>query len=165
MRNMLTGLTGLVGIVAVLIVAFAVFLRVAPSDPVRWHVDPVTVAPPGFPGAVLMRPGGDSDSPRFDMTPDALMAAFDRVARDAPRVSVLAGSVEDRHVTYVARSALFGFPDYISVRALPDGPDGAHARLAVFSRLRFGYDDLGVNRARLDDWLARIDDAAAAPGA
>jgi len=177
---MLGGLAGLLGILVVLAVAFAVFLRVAPSDPARWHVDPVTVAPPGFPGAVLMRPGGDPDSPRFAMDADALMAAFDRVARETPRVSVLAGSVEVRHVTYIARSALFGFPDYISVRALsdgfdgPDGPDGngngdgnaiGGARLAVFSRLRFGYDDLGVNAKRLDDWLTRIEGAVPPPGA
>jgi hypothetical protein len=163
MRNMLGGLAGLLGILAVLAVAFAVFMRVAPSDPVRWHVDPVTVEPPEFPGAVLMRPGaGGRDSPRFDMPPAALMAAFDRVARDTPRVVVLAGSVEDLHVTYVARSAIFGFPDYVSVRVLPDG-DGA--QLAVFSRLRFGYDDMGVNAKRLDDWLDRIDDAAPPPGA
>lgn len=161
MRSMMTGLAGLVVILTVLAAAFAVFLRVAPSDPVRWHVDPVTAASPGFPGAVLMRPGGDPDSPRFDMAPAALMAAFDRVALDAPRVAVLAGSVDDLHVTYVARSALFGFPDYISVRALPDG-DGA--RLAVFSRLRFGYDDMGVNAARLENWLAQVRAAAPSPG-
>lgn len=163
MRSMMTGLAGFVGIVAVLAVAFGVYVRVAPNDPGRWHVDPVAVAPPDYPGAVLMRPGeGGRDSPRFAMDADALMAAFDRVARDTPRVSVLAGSVEDRHATYIARSALFGFPDYISVRALPDaGGDGA--RLAVYSRLRFGYDDLGVNAQRLDDWLGRIG-AAAPPG-
>jgi uncharacterized protein (DUF1499 family) len=162
MRNTVSGVAGLVGIVAVLAVAFAVFLRVAPSDPVRWHVDPVTVDPPGFPGAVLMRPGADRAGPSFDMDPQTLMAAFDRVARATPRVSLLAGSVDDLHVTYIARSAVFGFPDYVSVRALPDG-DGA--RLAVFSRLRFGYDDMGVNAARLDDWLARLGDGAPPPGA
>lgn len=155
MRNMLGGVAGIVGIVVVLALAFAVFMRVAPSDPARWHVDPVTVDPPGFPGAVLMRPGGDPDSPRFDVDPAELMTALDQVARDTPRVTVLAGSLADLHVTYVARSAFFGFPDYVSVRALPGGADGDGAQLAVFSRLRFGYDDLGVNRARIDDWIAR----------
>jgi len=164
MRGMMTGLAVFVGIVAVLAVAFSVYVRVAPSDPGRWHVDPAAVAPPDYPGAVLMRPGdGGRDSPPFDKDADALMAAFDRAALDTPRVTVLAGSVADRHVTYIARSALFGFPDYISVRALPDaGGDGA--RLAVYSRLRFGYDDFGVNARRLDDWLARIGPAAP-PGA
>jgi len=163
MRMALNGVVALAGILALLIVAFALYVRVAPSDPGRWHVDPLSVDPPGYPGAVLMRPGADGrDSPRFAMDADALMAAFDRVARAAPRVSVLAGSVADRHVTYIARSALFGFPDYISVRALP--ADDGGARLAVYARLRFGYDDFGVNADRLDRWLARLDAAAPAPG-
>ena len=160
MRGMVTGLVGFLGILAVLVLAFGVFLRVAPSDPVRWHVDPVTVAPPSFPGAVLMRPGADRPGPVFAVPPDVLLATFDRVARDTPRVSLLAGSVAEGHVTYVARSALFGFPDYISVRALD--ADGGGSRLAVFSRLRFGYDDLGVNARRLDDWLARTQAALGA---
>lgn len=154
MRNMLTGLVGFLGIVVVLAVAFAVFVRVAPSDPVRWHVDPVTVAPPGFPGAVLMRPeGGEIAGPVFAASPERLLAAFDAVVRDSPRVSVLAGSVAEGHVTYVARSALFGFPDYVSVRVL--AVEGGGSRLAVFSRLRFGYDDMKVNARRLDAWLVR----------
>lgn len=164
MRNMMTGVAGLLGIVAVLTVAFGIFVRVAPSDAVRWHVDPVTVTEPGFPGAVLMRPdAADRPGPVFAVPADVLMAAFDRVARDTPRVTVLAGSVADGHVTYVARSALFGFPDYVSVRTLPDGDGGS--RLAVFSRLRFGYDDLGVNARRLDDLLARTGAALASAGA
>lgn len=164
MRNVMTGLLGLLGIVAVLAVAFAVYVRVAPSDPVRWHVDPVTVAPPGFPGAVLMRPdAADRPGPVFAVPAEVLLAAFDRVARGSPRVTLLAGSVAEWHVTYVARSALFGFPDYISVRALPD--DSGGSRLAVFSRLRFGYDDMGVNARRLDDWLARTGAALASAGA
>ncbi len=163
MRGVMSGLVGFLGIVGVLMVAFVVFVRVAPSDPVRWHVDPVAVAPPGFPGAVLMRPDAvDRPGPVFAVPPDVLMMAFDRVARDAPRVTVLAGSVAEGHVTYVARSALFGFPDYISVRVLPT-EDGS--RLAVFSRLRFGYDDLGVNAGRLDDWLARTQADLGAAGA
>jgi uncharacterized protein (DUF1499 family) len=61
----------------------------------------------------------------------------------------LAGSVEEGRMTWVARSALWGFPDYITAEAGPKG-------LAVWSRLRFGRSDLGVNRARLEDWLARL---------
>jgi len=163
MRGAMMGLMGFVAIVAVLTVAFGIFVRVAPSDPVRWHVDPVTVAPPGFPGAVLMRPDvPDRPGPVFAVPPDVLMAAFDRVAQGTPRVTVLAGAVAEGHVTYVARSAVFGFPDYITVRALPD--EGG-SRLAVFSRLRFGYDDMRVNARRLDDWIARTEAALGAAGA
>ena len=77
------------------------------------------------------------------------LQAFDRVAQAAPRVSVLAGSVEAGHITYVARSKLVRFPDYVSVKQ--DGAD-----LVILSRLRFGFGDAAVNRRRLDAWLERL---------
>jgi uncharacterized protein (DUF1499 family) len=57
-------------------------------------------------------------------------------------------------MTYVQRSRFWGFPDYVSVRAVDLG-DGSSA-LAIFSRSRYGASDLGVNRARVDAWLARL---------
>lgn len=153
--HMLTVALGwLLGALVVLMLGFGAYVRLAPSDPARWNVDPRSVTPPDFPGYVLMRPkGGNATSPVFDMTPPDLLAAFDRVARATPRVTVLAGSVAEGQITYIARSALWGFPDYISVRTVPT--EGG-AQLAVFSRLRFGSGDMGVNRARLDDWVAQI---------
>jgi len=46
---------------------------------------------------------------------------------------------------------MFGWPDYISVRAV--AVEGG-AALAVWSRSRYGYSDMGVNRARVGRWLA-----------
>ncbi|PWR03223.1 DUF1499 domain-containing protein [Meridianimarinicoccus roseus] len=155
MRRVLLGLEIVLGVLILAALVFGAYVRLAPSDPARWHVDPLEVAQPGYPGYYLMRPsGGSSTGPVFDMAPADLLAAFDRVARSEPRVSVLAGSVDEGQVTYVARSALWGFPDYISVRAVPADEGGA--RLAVFSRLRFGQSDLGVNRARIEDWIGRL---------
>lgn len=143
------------------VVGLAVYVRTAPSDPARWHADPLTVAAPGNDGYYLVRPeGGSTTGPAFDMTPAALLRAFDRVAMAQPNVSVLAGSVEEGHITYIARSRIMGFPDYISVKAV--GEDRA-ARLAVFSRLRFGQSDLGVNRDRIERWMAEIPQAAGNP--
>jgi uncharacterized protein (DUF1499 family) len=154
MRMVATGLIWFFGAVAVLAVGFGIYVRVAPSDPARWHVDPVTAERPAFPGAYLMRPdGGDAAGPVFALPPADLLAALDRVAQATPRVQVLAGSVADGQITYVARSALWGFPDYVSVRAVP--VDGG-AQLAILSRLRFGHDDMGVNKARVEDWVAQL---------
>lgn len=155
MRKVLLGLEVVLGALLLAALVFGAWVRLAPSDPARWHVDPVAVERPTYPGYYLMRPqGGSSTGPVFDMAPSALLAAFDSVARAAPRTDVLAGSVEDGQITYVARSALWGFPDYISVRALPAEEGGA--RLAVFSRLRFGQSDMGVNRARIEDWIGQV---------
>lgn len=143
------------GLVVCAAIAGAAYIRLAPSDPARWHVDPFTVEKPAFPGYALVRPtDGGATSPVFRVPADRLMAEIDAIAMSEPRVTRLAGSVAEGHVTYVARSEVMGFPDYISVRVLPVD-DGA-AQLAALSRLRFGYDDFGVNRTRLEGWLAAL---------
>jgi len=142
------------GAAALVFVAASAAVRLAPSDPAVWHADPVA-AERRAEGAWLVRPeGGDEAAPVWDVPPGEALAAFDAVARAQPRVRVLAGSVEDGHVTYVQRSLIWGFPDYISVRALPVG-DGS--TLAVWSRLRFGRSDMGVNRTRVEEWLGALD--------
>jgi uncharacterized protein (DUF1499 family) len=55
---------------------------------------------------------------------------------------------------YVRRTSWLGFPDTIAVRFL-DRPEGA-STLALYSRSKFGEGDLGVNRARIERWLAKL---------
>jgi uncharacterized protein (DUF1499 family) len=71
----------------------------------------------------------------------------------APRTRRLAGSVTEGRITWVQRSRLMAFPDHITaeVAAAPEG-----TRLDVVSRQRYGSGELGVNAARLRDWLARL---------
>lgn len=136
---------GFVGLMAV--------VRLAPSDPAEWHVDPTDPALSSGEGHALLRADGDLQSPVFDMTPEALLAALNEIADATPRTRVLAGSVEEGQITYLTRSLIWGFPDYTSVRAIPAG-DGAE--LVAYARLRFGGSDMGVNAARLQDWLSAL---------
>ena len=146
---MKTALILLLGLVALGIA----WVRIAPSDPVRWHVDP-TEALPGE-GRFVVRPeGGDRAFGPVDTPPADLLTRFDRIASETPRTVRLAGSPETGRITYVTRSRVIGFPDYTTVAAWT-GPDGK-TRLAVFARLRFGRSDLGVNRARVEGWLAAL---------
>ncbi|WP_425039131.1 DUF1499 domain-containing protein [Primorskyibacter sp. S187A] len=121
------------------VAGFAAFVRLAPSDPARWHValdfDANTT------DAVSASRVFDGDAARFD--------ALDAIVRAEPRTQLLAGSAESGHVTYVTRSALWGFPDYVTLQRT----DG---QIRVFSRLRFGKADLGVNAARVDRWLEAL---------
>ena len=55
------------------------------------------------------------------------------------------------------RSALFGFPDTMTVR-LFERRDGT-STVAIYSRAHYGKGDFGVNEARVRAWL---DDLAAA---
>jgi hypothetical protein len=140
----------IVAALVVALVAAGAWVRLAPDDPARWHVDPATAEGTGKPNEALLR---GSDAPFFAETPAALMARLDAAVMAEPRVSRLAGDPADGFVTYVQRSALWGFPDYVSVRAAPE--DGG-ARLLVWSRSRYGYSDLGVNAARVERWLSAL---------
>lgn len=143
----------LVLFVLLLLVAVA-YVRLAPTDAARWHGDPLT-APLDDKGGWVVRPeGGQAAAPVWAAEPEQALAAFAAVADAAPRTQVVAGSVESGHMTWVQRSKLWGFPDFISVKALP-APGGA--TLAIWSRQRFGQADMGVNRTRVDGWLGQID--------
>ncbi len=125
-------------LVLLVVVNVAAWVRFAPTDVARWHAVPQVDGNEDLPGGVKRRVAGAGA---------AGLAAFDRVARAAPRTRVLAGSPQEGKVTYVTRSRVFGFPDYTT--AALDGED-----LVVHGRLRFGQSDLGVNRARVDGWLS-----------
>lgn len=135
------------------------WIRVAPDDPARWHVDPLGVVVSGASNAWRVAPEGmgappDAVSAAWPISAAELASAFDRIALSAPRTSRLAGSPEELWTTYVHRSRLWAFPDYVSVRAVDLG-DG-EAALAIYSRSRYGASDLGINRSRVEDWLARL---------
>ncbi len=134
------GLAGKIVLAAgLLVVAFAAYVRLAPSDPAQWHVLPDGVQPGDGAGSAVRVLPDDGDT----------LARLDAVIRATPRTTRLAGSVDEGMVTYVTRSALWGFPDYTTV-ARRDG------QIVLYARLRFGRSDMGVNARRLDGWLAGL---------
>lgn len=139
----------------VLALAVMAWIRLAPSDPARWHEDPRLVARPSSPNFHLIRMVGGDEMPRvFQMTPEALAARVDAVAR-ADGAELIAGSLASGHMTYLSRTPLMGFPDYSSILIEPAGEG---AMLLAFARARFGRSDLGVNRARITRWIAALSD-------
>ena len=46
------------------------------------------------------------------------------------------------------------FPDTIQVDFLSLGEN--RSTLAIYSRSKYGYSDLGTNRARIERWLSRL---------
>jgi hypothetical protein len=126
-------------------VGMAAYVRLAPDVVGRWH-QPLEGMPTA--AGIVTEPGGArAIVPMADGR--AGLARLAAVAKASPRVQLLAGSVEEGRMTWVARSVVWGFPDYVTAEAAPGG-------LRVWSRLRFGRSDLGVNRARLEDWLAQL---------
>lgn len=141
-------------ILLALIVAMVLWVRVAPTTPQDWHVDPETVEKGMKPNQFLMRDGQDADSLVFDMSPAELVSKFNEIALSKPNTVTLAGSVEDQWITYMQRTKLMAYPDYISVKVTAE--EGGKSRLFVYSRSRFGRSDLGVNKARIKAWTAAL---------
>ena len=133
------------------VAGFAAYVRLAPADPAFLDVDPVKSGTAGVDGHFIVRPvGGDIAAPVFTESPAALLARFDAIVLATPRTKVVAGGLAQGRITYVTRSALWGFPDYSTVEAIPYAEG---ATLAIHARLRFGRGDLGVNKARVTGWL------------
>ena len=149
-----------VAILVVLAVVAAVMTRRKAIDPAAWHVDPLTSMGTGNPNWYRMVPADaqvdrdpkrDAAPPTFQASAAEVGAAFDAVATSEARVEVIAGSAAAGFVTYVQRSQLFGFPDFISVKFI-DLPSGG-STIAVFSRARDGKSDLDVNKKRVTRWV------------
>jgi uncharacterized protein (DUF1499 family) len=80
----------------------------------------------------------------------AVLARLDAIALAKPRTERLAGSPAEGRITWITRSALFGFPDYTTAQVV-DGPG-----LCIAGRQRFGSQDLGVNAARIGGWVQEL---------
>ena len=132
----------IIGVVLVLVAGGMAYIRLAPSDPARWHVD---LAAGNIPKAHVfcIRPGS-----RYDVQgdPKALLSRLDAIALATPRTVRLAGSAEEGRITWVSRSALMGYPDYTTAQVM-EGQG-----LCIAGRQRFGSEDWGVNARRIGVW-------------
>lgn len=130
-------------IICLIVVAALAWVRLAPSDPDRWHRAAAPKDLGDYPEA------GAFEAVRRIAQPDA-PARLHEVILATPRTQVLAGTPEEGLVTYVTRSRIAGFPDYTSVAIRGDV-------VSIHGRLRFGASDLGVNKARILGWLDRVE--------
>jgi hypothetical protein len=114
---------------------------------------------PASPNTALAAPAGFSPPPDIVTTASAmpaerLFSLVLKVAAGQPRVYQAALYPDLLQVHYVARSAVFNFPDRITVQVTRAGP--GHSGLIVYSRSVYGRSDFGVNRQRLEAWMAAL---------
>jgi len=128
--------------------------------------DLATTRPTGQPNCHLILPRGwgvgpaHRDSPIFPVGALVLARAVATCLAKMPRTEIVARAPDGLQFEAVERSRLFRFVDDISVRAVPQG--AARSALALFSRSRIGYWDLGVNRKRTMRLLAALESEIAA---
>lgn len=137
------------------VAAVAAAIRLAPLDAAAWHRATETLIPAEAAEVAdpTPMPRGAYARRALPGSPAAVLERLYRVAMATPRTRRLAGSAADGRITWVTRSAFWGFPD-ITTASAATGAGGTILTLAA--RQRFGVNDAGVNAARLRVWLAAL---------
>ncbi len=65
---------------------------------------------------------------------------------------------QGRRLVYIQHSPAFRFPDIVTVEFVALGPD--RSGIALYSRSRYGRNDFGKNRERVERWLGLLEKAA-----
>ena len=149
-------------VIALMVALGAVYVRVATvsHDPAEWHVDPFEIERPITPNTYYVAPSSmvdadvDLQAPVYSAPAEVMAAAFEQYVLTQPNVVLIAGSAEESWFTFVQRTPVLRVPDYISVKFINFEDRGS--TMAIYSRSRFGYGDMGVNKARVDLWLQSL---------
>ena len=99
----------------------------------------------------------DAEPPVFPVPGARLRSLVSEAALAEPGTSLIErGQQQDR---YLVRTRFMRFPDTVIVQVFDRGEDGS--TLALYSRSQIGSSDFGVNRRRIERWVARIGSLAA----
>lgn len=127
---------------ALLFVLFAIWVRVAPNDPAQWHIaDPASFPDPSTPN--YARIDRQVELPLGELSNQIAARARDEGA------TLLAG--DEQNGTWLVRTAVMAYPDFVSLKLTEISE--TTTLVQGISRSRFGYGDMGANRARLRRWI------------
>jgi uncharacterized protein (DUF1499 family) len=123
-------------------------------------VDVATLERPASPNTYLVCPADrtaaavDREPPVSELAPDELERVWLEALAREPRLTRVASEPAKRRHLFVQRTPVFRFPDVIQLEVLEVPPD--RSTLCLYSRSVYGSRDLGTNRGRIEDWLARF---------
>lgn len=130
-------------------------------------IDFATLQRPSSPNTYLVAPDGlcqnavpDRISPVFPHSARGLFSVLnERIAAQRRWVDLVADP-ERLRLKFIAKTKWLGFKDDIDIMVIAadaqagDGETGA--RMAIYSRSRVGYSDLGANRKRVDSFIESL---------
>jgi uncharacterized protein (DUF1499 family) len=161
----------LAAISALLLAFLAAFFIVGPER--IWAlIGPADLGPVNFetlkrrtsPNDALACPPGlcsvksDVAPPVFAVGAPELQKAFAKVIASEPLVTQVARDESGFSARYVQRTKIMRFPDTVNVRFIDLGE--GRSTIALYSRSQLGEGDFGVNRARIERWLAKLEKEA-----
>ena len=125
------------------------------------RIDFETLKRPRSPNTFLLAPEGlcknakvDVLAPVYGVAAAKLRQEFLAIVIAQPRTAHALADEVALYDDFVVRSAFFGFPDLVALKFLD--LKGKRSTLALYSRSVYGRSDLGVNRRRSMDWIARL---------
>lgn len=120
-----------------------------------------SVKRPPKPNTCLAAPDGfclaaepDFAPPVFELSADALFARLIDIVSSEGSWIRLEQEPSERKIKFVAVTGLMRFKDDVDIEIIPIADQ--QATLAIYSRSRIGYSDLGTNRKRVNDILHRV---------
>lgn len=147
-------------LVGVAILGHAGLLARLFGAPQRPHIDFASLERTTRPNQYLVCPPAtcaaevDRDSPVYAVPVGRLRDAFLEMVAGQPRVRLIAADAEAGYYEFEQQSRFMRFPDTITVQFI--ALDEARSTLAIYSRAHYGYRDFGINKARIDAWLAEL---------
>lgn len=118
-----------------------------PPKPNNW-----LVAPPGF--ADHANPNGAP--PTCACSPADLFKRVEAMIAARRDWKLKAADAEAGRIVFIAITPLMRFKDDIDIAVLPDNEGAGESTLAIYSRSRIGYSDLGANAKRVNEILAAV---------
>ena len=132
----------------------------------REFVDFARLRRPGTPNSCLLAPDGlcqhakpDIAAPTIKKSAEALYRRLLGLAGQRRDWSDLACRDDTRQIRFTARTPILRFRDDVDIQVfvMPGAePQQIGSQLAIYSRSRLGYSDLGVNRRRIISLLAML---------
>ena len=115
------------------------------------------VAPPGL----CLQCEADCDSPVFDLSPENLFGRLLSVIEANKSWRLAASHKGEGRACFVAVTPVLRFKDDVDVAVLP-GPRAFTSQIAIYSRSRVGYADLGANQRRVEALLEALQSSSVA---
>ena len=128
-----------------------IYIRFVNLNVQAYNIDPETAPSTGKPNEYRLV---GNNAQIFNQSASELSQLMHKFVEGQPRTEGVVASSDEAIFTYVQRTPIMGYPDYITIMIIPEGT--SQSKLVIFSRSRFGHSDFGVNKRRIDEWVAAI---------
>ena len=128
------------------------YIRLSKVEQSIWHLDPDSISNVNINNSFLLN-YANKGTKTFNLDVNALFNILNNIIINDNCEKVF-GDINLGLITYVCRSKMFGFPDYVSINFKNLGVN--KSSLSIFSRSRFGWYDFGKNKQRVQKWLTEL---------